>query len=144
MQGEQQDYYWRQREHFDQFHHYFLVALHEGELVGFLQFFLQSISLGEALLPLSLGEKPLIEAKILAFAVRIAWRRQGIGRALQTQVISRARALGCYQVRSYSSYGPEHEANYQLKLAMGYSVQPAQRDSGANGAYFLLPLWPPL
>ncbi len=41
-------------------------------------------------------------------------------------MIGRARELGCYQVRSVS--GADHPANRQLKLAMGFGVEPMERD----------------
>ena len=52
--------------------------------------------------PVKRDGKALTEAKIIAFGVPSAQRRQGIGRALQEHVLRRARALGCYQVRSVS------------------------------------------
>ena len=41
MNAEGQAYYWQQEAYFTQFQHYYLVAVHADELVGFLQFFLQ-------------------------------------------------------------------------------------------------------
>jgi GNAT superfamily N-acetyltransferase len=140
MEALGQDYYWQQAAHFVQFQHYFLVVVHDDELVGFLQFFLQSIGPDRDCPPLSLHGKVLLEAKILAFAVRKEWRRQGIGTVLQLQAISRARQLGCYQVRSYSSNTSEHEANYQLKLALGFAAQPEFRGEKNTGVNFLMPL----
>ena len=61
-----------------------------------------------------------------------------IGRALQEHVIRRARELGCYQVRSVS--GAEHPANRQLKLAMGFAVEPMERDKPTLA--FVMPLRP--
>lgn len=137
-----QGYYWQQSSYFAQFQHYFLVAVHAEELVGFLQFFLQLIGPDRDCPPLFLHGKALHEAKILAFAVQNEWRRQGIGKALQLQAISRARQLGCYQIRSYSSNVSEHEANYQLKLAMGFAAQPEFRSEKNTGVNFLMPLSP--
>ena len=81
-----------------------------------------------------------IEAKILAFAVRQEWRRQRISTGFQKKAISRARELNCYQVRSYSSNTFEHEANYQLKLPMGFTAQPEFRGEQNTGVNFLMPL----
>jgi GNAT superfamily N-acetyltransferase len=142
MEAEEQAYYWQQEAYFVQFQHYFLIAVHANESVGFLQFFLQSIGPDRDCPPLSLHGKVLLEAKILAFAVRKEWRRQGIGTALQLQAISHARQLGCYQVRSYSSNTSEHEANYQLKLALGFAAQPEFRSEKNTGVNFLMPLHP--
>ena len=142
MEAEGQGYYRQQEAYFIQFQHYFLVAAQVDELVGFLQFFLQPIGSDRNCPSLSLDGKVLIEAKILAFAVRKDWRRQGIGIALQQRAITRARELGCYQLRSYSSNTSEHEANYQLKLAMGFAAQPEFRDEKNTGVNFLIPLHP--
>ena len=142
METEGQAYYWQQEAYFTQFQHYYLVAVHADELVGFLQFFLQSIGPDRNCLPLSLHGKALLEAKILAFAVGKERRRQGIGMSLQLQAISRARQIGCYQIRSYSSNTSEHEANYQLKLAMGSAAQPEFRNEKNTGVNFLMPLRP--
>lgn len=142
METEEQAYYWQQEAYFVQFQHYFLVAIQADELIGFLQFFLQPIGPERNCPPLFLNGKVLIEAKILAFAVCQDWRRQGIGTALQQRVISRARTLGCYQVRSYSSNTSAHEANYQLKLAMGFAAQPEFRGEKNTGVNFLMPLHP--
>ena len=76
--------------------------------------------------PLAVDGRTLKEAKIIAFGVKEAYRRQGIGRALQGYAIRRARALGCYQVRSVSD--GTHPENRQLKLAMSFAVEPMERD----------------
>lgn len=88
--------------------------------------------------PLVVDGQTLTEAKIVAFGVKEAYRRQGIGRALQEYVIRRARELGCYQVRSVS--GADHAANRQLKLAMGFAVEPMERDEPTLA--FIMPLKP--
>ena len=74
----------------------------------------------------------------MAFGVKKAYRRQGIGRALQEYAIRGARALGCYQVRSVS--GTDHPDNRQLKLAMGFGVEPMERDKPT--LTFIMPLKP--
>lgn len=140
MEAEEQADYWEQEEHFAQFTHYFLVALQGDELLGFLQFFLQPMGPDRDCPLLYLHGMMLIEAKIIAFGVRKEWRRYGVGRALQERAISRARELGCHQLRSYSSNEPAHAANYQLKLAMGFGAQPEFRGEGNTGVNFIMPL----
>ncbi len=81
---------------------------------------------------------PLLEAKILAFGVLPAYRRRGIGRALQEAALSEAVRLGCYQVRSYS--GGNNGENHRLKLAMGFGVHAVIRGEDREGVYFILPL----
>ena len=88
--------------------------------------------------PLVVDGQNITEAKIVAFGVKESYRRHGIGRALQEYVIGRARALGCYQVRSVS--GADHPANRQLKLAMGFGVEPMERDKPTLA--FVMPLKP--
>ena len=79
-----------------------------------------------------------MEAKIHAFAVREENRNQGIGTALQRAAIQKARALGCYQVSSYSLY--EKTANHQVKLALGFAAQPEVHGDSIQGVYFVMPL----
>ena len=83
--------------------------------------------------PLALGGVPLTEAKIHAFAVLEERRGQGIGRALQRWAIGRSRGLGCHQLASHSGY--DKEANFRLKLSLGFAAQPEQQS-----VYFLMPL----
>ena len=61
--------------------------------------------------------RPLTEANIIAFGVKQLYRKQGIGTALQEHTLRRAKAPGCYQVRSTSD--GDHPENHRLKLAMG-------------------------
>jgi len=115
-----------------------LVALQTNEVVGFIRFAVQPIG-PEAQCPiLYLDGAPLTEAKIHAFAVRQEARGQGIGTELQQQTILRAKALGCYQVASYSSYG--RDANHHLKLSLGFAAQPEVHGDNQQGVYFLMPL----
>lgn len=115
-----------------------LVALQSNEVVGFIRFAVQPIG-PEARCPaLYLDGVQLTEAKIHAFAVRPDARNQGIGMELQKHTIQRAKALGCYQVSSYSSYG--HDANHHLKLSLGFAAQPEMHGDNHQGVYFLLPL----
>lgn len=130
--------------YFAQFHHKHLVAIAEARIAGFLQFFIQPIGPDRQCPTLALDGQELVEAKILGFAVRPAFRRRGIGRALQTASIRRARALGCFQLRSYSSNSADHADNYRLKLAMGFAVQPEYRGPDDNGVNFIMPLRPRL
>lgn len=115
-----------------------LVALRDRRVVGFIRYVVQAIGSDEELPSVQFQGQPLLEAKILAFAVAAQERRQGIGRSLQQAVIESARREGLYQVRSHSS--GKNKANHQLKLAMGFAVFPIERGDDREGAYFLLPL----
>ena len=125
-------------DYFDQFPRYFLVALQENQVVGFLMFFLQPIGPEEDCAPLHIHGSWLIEAKIVGFAVRRAHRRQGIGQGLQEQVIRRGRELGCYQLRAYSE--SHNVADYQLKLRLGFAAVPESQPDGKKGIQFIMPL----
>jgi GNAT superfamily N-acetyltransferase len=114
------------------------VAVQDGQVVGFIRFGVQPIG-PEAHCPaLQLDGEGLYEAKIHAFAVSSECRNQGIGTQLQKRVVRRARELGCYQVASYSSYG--RDANYHIKLSLGFAVQPEVHGDNEQGSYFLMPL----
>jgi GNAT superfamily N-acetyltransferase len=116
-----------------------LVALGAGQqITGFLRYVIQAIGADEERPAVELGGEPLLEAKVLAFAVDEAHRRQGIGRALQIALVQQAKAQGLYQVRSHSS--GDNRANHQLKLGLGYGVHPIVRGQDERGAYFVLPL----
>ena len=97
-----------------------LVAHDKDSVLGFLAFIVQEIGPPDECPALG-----LTEAKVLAFAVRTESRRQGIGRALQVELLERAAELGCYQARSVTSV--DREANIRLKLALGFSVTPTIR-----------------
>lgn len=115
-----------------------LVALDDGQVAGAIRFAVQPIG-PEARCPvIHLRGVPLTEAKIHVFAVRPASRCRGIGTHLQRWVIARARALGCHQVASYSSY--DREANYRIKLSLGFAAQPEVHGDNEQGVYFLMPL----
>lgn len=116
-----------------------LVALLEEEVIGFLRLVTQEIGPDMDCLPLHYDGKPLIEAKVLAFGVKAAYQRQGVGRALQEAAIALAKRLGCYQLRSHS--GGDHQANHHLKLSMGFGVHPTIRGDDKRAVYFIMPLW---
>lgn len=121
-----------------QYTSYLLVALHGSQIAGFLRFAVQPIG-PEAHCPtLHLDGEQLTEAKIHAFAVCPECRGQGIGAQLQKAAIRLARALGCYQLASYSDYS--REANYHVKLSLGFAVQPEVHGDDEKGSYFLMPL----
>jgi len=129
---------WAFEPFFADFDRHFLVALHGGDaLAGFLMFVVWEIGPHDrdhALV--KRGGDVLTEAKIIAFGVREPFRRRGIGRALQERTLRRARELGCYQVRSVS--GDEHPQNQQLKLSMGFAVEPMEREQPT--LCFVMPL----
>jgi GNAT superfamily N-acetyltransferase len=98
-----------------------VLVAHDAQCVhGFLAFFVQEIGPPDHCPALG-----LTEAKVLAFGVRPESRRQGVGRALQLELLERAAALGCYQARSVTS--ADREANVRLKLALGFAVAPTVR-----------------
>ena len=107
---------------------HYVMAKHSGRVVGFLIYEVSSPTVDY---PLVVAGTTLTEAHIVAFGVQEAYRRRGIGRALQEHALNRAKALGCYQLRSIS-YGREND---RLKLAMGFAVIPDQRQ-----LIFLMPL----
>lgn len=115
-----------------------LVALVDGEVAGCLRFAVQPIGPEAGCPALYLDAVPLYEAKIHVFAVGEAYRNRGIGTRLQKQAIRRARQLGCYQLASYSSYG--RDANYHVKLSLGFAAQPEVHGNNHQGCYFLMPL----
>ena len=117
----------------------YLMARQDGRVVGFLMYLIWQIGPHDRKHPpLAVSGAPLTEAKIMAFGVKEGYRRQGIGRALQEHVLRQAKALGCYQVRSVSTGG--HPQNQRLKLAMGFAVEPMERDTPTLA--FIMPLRP--
>ena len=124
---------------FERFPRHYVTAKRDGRVVGFLMYIVWEIGPHDRNHPpLIVDGHTLTEAKIVAFGVKEAYRRQGIGRALQEHAIRRATELGCYQVRSVS--GADHRANRQLKLAMGFAVEPMERDKPTLA--FVMPLRP--
>ena len=128
---------WAFNPHFEQFARYFLAAKRDGDIVGFLMFVVWDIGPNDRdHPPVQLNGKTLREAKIIAFGVKEAYRRQGIGRALQEYTLQRAKELDCYQVRSVSDM--DHPENHQLKLSMGFAVEPMEREEPSLA--FIMPL----
>lgn len=128
---------WAFNQYFEQFARYFLAAKQEGKIVGFLMFVVWDIGPHDRdHPPIQVEGQTLREAKILAFGVREAYRRQGIGRALQEYTLKRAKELDCYQVRSVSDM--DHPENHKLKLSMGFGVEPMEREEPSLA--FIMPL----
>lgn len=128
---------WAFNQHFEQFARYFLAAKQEGKIVGFLMFVVWDIGPHDRdHPPIQVEGQTLREAKIIAFGVREAYRRQGIGRALQEYTLKRAKELDCYQVRSVSDM--DHPENHKLKLSMGFGVEPMEREEPSLA--FIMPL----
>ena len=129
--------HWAFNPYFDRFARHFLVALQEDRVTGFLMFVVWPIGPHDRdHPPVKMGESMLTEAKIIAFGVQQHARRQGIGRALQIQGLNRARELGCYQVRSVSEAA--YTGNHQLKIALGFAVEPMEREEPCLA--FVMPL----
>jgi GNAT superfamily N-acetyltransferase len=110
-----------------------LVALVDGKPAGFLRYVVQPIGPEIDCAPLHHAERELREAKGLAFYVLDDFRRRGLGRRLQAEPLVRARAAGCWQVRSYSA--AHHVANHQLKLSMGFAANRVNDDRGEGINY---------
>lgn len=128
---------WAFNPYFAQFSRYFLAAKLNGTIVGFLMFVVWEIGPHDRdHPPIQIHGKTLKETKILAFGVKDGYRRQGIGTALQAYTIKQARMFGCYQVRSVS--GENYPENHQLKLSMGFAVEPMERDEKCLA--FVMPL----
>ena len=100
---------------------HFAMAKQDGHIVGFLVYVVQEISC-HCRSPVTANGETLTEAKITAFGVQEAYRRQGIGRALQEHALRDARMLGCHRVRSVSHR--KQRENVLLKLSMGFAVVP--------------------
>ena len=136
IKGEGQER-WAFSPDFERFSRNYVVAKQDGRVVGFLMYVIWKIGPNDrGHPPLIVDGEPLIEAKIIAFGVKETYRRHGIGMALQEHVLRRAKSLGCYQVRSVSDGG--HPANQRLKLAMGFAVEPMERDKPTLA--FIMPL----
>lgn len=112
-----------------------LAAILEDRSVGFLRFVVQRLGEDEGRPPIVFRDRTLYEAKIIAFGVLPEERNRGIGRTLQKEVMRRARALECCQVRSRSDYG--NSANYHLKISLGFGIQPSLEN---DSVYFVMAL----
>jgi GNAT superfamily N-acetyltransferase len=116
-----------------------LVALIGADLVGVLRFWTQVIGVDEDKPEFVVDDAPAIEAKVVTLHVVDARRRQGIGRRLQLEAVRWARELGCYQVRSRSSY--TRRGNHAMKAALGFGISPGRESNGdRDTASFVLPL----
>ena len=87
---------------------------------------------------------PLEELFVQTFTVEEAYRHRGHGEALQRAGLDLATELGCYQLRSWSSF--DRTANYALKLKLGFAAHPAlfTTDTGleVSGVYFVKTVTP--
>ncbi len=81
----------------------------------------------------------IFETFVQTFKVDEAYRRQGLGRALQERALQVTRELDCIQMRSWSSL--DAEANYQLKLSLGFGFHPEIQETPSglkvSGGYFV-------
>ena len=128
---------WAFDAHFGPFPRHFVMAKQDGRVVSFLMYVVWDIGPNDrGQRALMVDGRPLTGAKIIAFGVKKEYRRRGIGRALQEHTLREARALGCYQVRSVSD--GDHPENHRLKLAMGFAVEPMERDKPTLA--FIMPL----
>ena len=116
-----------------------LVATRGETIVGFLRYVVQEIGPDMDCPPIKLEGRALTESKILAFGVPEVYRRQGIGRALQSEALRRAKDHGCHQVRSRNS-GHYSPASHQLKLSMGFAVHPTGDETDKHDVYFVKPV----
>jgi len=57
-------------------------------------------------------------------------------------VIRRARGLGCHQAAPHGSC--DREANYLVKLSLGFAAPPEVHGDNEQGVYFLMPLRGPV
>ena len=84
---------WAFAPHFEPYSRHYVMAKQDGRVVGFLMYVVWEIGPHDRdHPPVVLNGQKLTEAKILAFGVQEAYRRRGIGRALQEHTLRRARA----------------------------------------------------
>jgi GNAT superfamily N-acetyltransferase len=124
----------------------FLAGLVDGQVVGQLVLRRQPIMIPatewaaerDRLLRDPDGE-PLYETLVQTFRVVEAHRRQGVGRAMQLRALDLTKALGCIQMRSWSSL--DKPANYHLKLSLGFGFHPEVQETPSSlkvsGGYFV-------
>ena len=116
-----------------------LVAHVRDKMVGYLRFWTQQIGIDEDTPGLERNERPVLEAKVVAFFVKPQYRRPGIGRCLKQTAVSWARDLDCYQVRERSCY--RNIENHALNMSLGFGIQPAvNEDESDCSASFMLPV----
>ena len=124
----------------------FLGAIEDGGVVGNL-----TLEEREILMPATEGsggiDRPVEDAEgeslretfVMTFAVDEAYRRRGIGRALQEAALVWTRERGGVQMRSWSSL--DKPKNHALKLSMGFAMHPAVHDAAGgfqvSGVYFV-------
>lgn len=129
---------------------YYLGIWQEERIVGHISIQLQPIvapatpwSENQDIPILDSSGQVLKETFVQTFAVEGRHQRRGYGRALQQAALDKTRALGGYQMRSWSS--TDRPANYALKVAMGFAVHPAvyRLPSGReiSGVYFVMRVW---
>lgn len=119
---------------------YTLVALVDDEIAGVVRFWTQVVGVDEDRPPTLVDDRPAVEAKVVTLHVVDRYRRRGIGRRLQLGAVAWAREIGCYQVRSRSSYAAA--GNHAMKAVLGFGISPGrERPDGADPtAFFVLPL----
>jgi GNAT superfamily N-acetyltransferase len=101
----------------------FIAALCDGRVVGHISLKQQELEVpSEPPTSLSLSGRNVYENFVQTFHVDEAYRRQGLGSALQLEALEWSRELGCFQLRSWSSL--DRQANYALKLKLGFAFCP--------------------
>jgi GNAT superfamily N-acetyltransferase len=110
-------------------------AFVDSTCVGFLRYLVQVIGADVGRPPVQPHGVALTEGYVEAFGVEMAYRRRGIGDALQAHAIGHCRKLGCHQMRSRSPVTSVE--NYALKLDAGYVLHPSEEN---DSYYFLLRL----
>lgn len=107
----------------------------DTELSGVIGICKQVLGAEQGTPEIKIGNEPLSEAKVIAFAVRQESRNNGIGKELQLKAMELAKDLGCYQLASYSTF--DKAENYRVKRTLGFSIQPEVQKDGTMGCYFL-------
>ncbi len=90
--------------------------------------------------PIEHNEEKLFEYFVQTFFVSEDFRRKGYGKELQEQAFTLSCKNDAYQMRSWSSYNKN--ANYQLKIDLGFSIHPghtfiAKTNQYIPGVYFI-------
>lgn len=118
-----------------------------GQVVGHISFTEKTLCVpasdlthGKVVDLLDENAAPLRETFIETFGVDKAHQRKGYGRRLQEAALALSWALGCYQMRSWSSV--DKIENYALKLSMGFAAHPALYPTSGGGSvsgiYFVM------